>query len=528
MHAWALCSLFFHPKSAKLNSCVERMQRTFHEEFCIRPLLTKIPEFQKEFDAILDYYNRERPHRALGGLAPLEYLAMIQKEAASKSLMCVDRLLLFSRSATVLLGMEEAAVLSDERHNRKKRVLGSCSCKKIFLSFFTFEFSFLLFLMAGRFKADPRFSWAPVDLTLLFMFLSLLTGMFILLKVHKYNKIALLGVMLYLIFAGWVAISLQWAPSSPYALDKTLRISILVFWSYVGAALIIANDRVRVMRFYTLLVIFSLWFALEAWSTYLRAGLNGPTLETVLGGNYLGVGRSVGLGLIVLVVLLLFRQRTKGLGSALPLALGAAFFFATLLIIGGRGPFIAAVLSITFAILLTKRTSKIIVLFLIAIVAIFIAGNTLPLTTLYRLQTLIEEPFGGTSAHGRIQRIEGALQQVNDAPIFGKGVGSFYYYHGDSSLNRDYPHNIFLELASELGLIGILLFLSLVFLPITKLQRKILRRDPVCLIALLFVLNTFLNAMISGDLPDNRLLFAALGLLTGLDSPRNTRLAGDG
>ena len=69
------------PKSPKLNSHVERMQRTFRDEFYTRPLPSRVPELQRELDAYLDYYNRRRPHRALNGLAPLEYLAMMQEES---------------------------------------------------------------------------------------------------------------------------------------------------------------------------------------------------------------------------------------------------------------------------------------------------------------------------------------------------------------------------------------------------------------------------------------------------------------
>ena len=69
------------PKSPKLNGHVERMQRTFRDEFYTRPLPSRVPELQRELDAYLDYYNRRRPHRALNGLAPLEYLAMMQEES---------------------------------------------------------------------------------------------------------------------------------------------------------------------------------------------------------------------------------------------------------------------------------------------------------------------------------------------------------------------------------------------------------------------------------------------------------------
>ncbi|ADH63076.1 Integrase catalytic region [Allomeiothermus silvanus DSM 9946] len=69
------------PRSPKLNGHVERMQRTFKEEFYTRPLPTPLSELQAELDTYLDYYNRRRPHMALGGLAPLEFLAKMQEES---------------------------------------------------------------------------------------------------------------------------------------------------------------------------------------------------------------------------------------------------------------------------------------------------------------------------------------------------------------------------------------------------------------------------------------------------------------
>ena len=51
------------PKSPKLNGHVERMQRTFREEFYTRLPPSLIPELQRELDAYLDDCNRRRPHR---------------------------------------------------------------------------------------------------------------------------------------------------------------------------------------------------------------------------------------------------------------------------------------------------------------------------------------------------------------------------------------------------------------------------------------------------------------------------------
>ena len=56
------------------------MQRTFRDEFYTQPLPTRIPELQAELDTYLDHYNGRRPHMALGGLAPLEFLAKLKGE----------------------------------------------------------------------------------------------------------------------------------------------------------------------------------------------------------------------------------------------------------------------------------------------------------------------------------------------------------------------------------------------------------------------------------------------------------------
>lgn len=77
------------PRSPKLNGHVERMQRIFRDEFYTRPLPGGVRELKVELSSYLDYYNRLRPHMALGGLAPLEFLAKMQGGSLSQeSQMC--------------------------------------------------------------------------------------------------------------------------------------------------------------------------------------------------------------------------------------------------------------------------------------------------------------------------------------------------------------------------------------------------------------------------------------------------------
>ncbi len=78
-----------------------------------------------------------------------------------------------------------------------------------------------------------------------------------------------------------------------------------------------------------------------------------------------------------------------------------------------------------------------------------------------RLETLSSEDSSATS---RLEFWEAAISMANANPIFGVGPGNFsanfpqfqreFYFYSDS------PHNTFLELAAELGWVGVLFFLS--------------------------------------------------------------------
>jgi O-antigen ligase len=73
----------------------------------------------------------------------------------------------------------------------------------------------------------------------------------------------------------------------------------------------------------------------------------------------------------------------------------------------------------------------------------------------------------------------------------------------------------------EFGLIGLGLFAVLVLVAARRVDLRRLRDDPALMCAVMLCVNTFVNAMSSGDISDNRNLFAMLGLLT-MRSPRRT------
>ena len=63
------------PRSPKLNGCVERLQRTFAEEFYQRtPAELRVEPLGVALRAYESKYNVIRPHKSLGYLTPQEYL----------------------------------------------------------------------------------------------------------------------------------------------------------------------------------------------------------------------------------------------------------------------------------------------------------------------------------------------------------------------------------------------------------------------------------------------------------------------
>jgi O-antigen ligase len=116
----------------------------------------------------------------------------------------------------------------------------------------------------------------------------------------------------------------------------------------------------------------------------------------------------------------------------------------------------------------------------------------------------------------RLQGFEAARELFFGNPLIGIGTGGFEHYHF-----LGYPHNIFLELASELGVWGVLAFIVMilytVYLAINLLKRQEssaleLNMSKAFLAIFIFALT---NAQFSGDIPGNyELWFSVAGIWT--------------
>lgn len=389
-------------------------------------------------------------------------------------------------------------------------------------NFLSFELLFTLFLFAGQYKAAERFSWIPVDLTALLFAVTLIWGTVLLAKnrfTFKKSNLFLIGLVG--VFNLYILASLFWSPGYVYSSQKAFYISTLVFWSFFAPCAIISPSRLRLNRLFLSLVLLAAWFSVEAILFLLTHSSGG--FVTVLGSNYLGLSRILGIGSIITLVHLLYLNESVLL--RLILAILSATFIAILLVAGGRGPllslFIAGLsllplnfrFSVNLGFVLKRRLAYVFLMAAFAISLVFYQIATGKMTTTLSRLLVLFQPGGGNSASARIEYFMSSFHIWATNPLFGHGIGSWPVLFGDGDV-RNYPHNIVLEILSELGIIGLVLFTAIVAFALATLSHgRAIREDPMKITLLALFIYAFVNACISGDISDNRFLFTTIGCM---------------
>ncbi|MEH7475682.1 O-antigen ligase family protein, partial [Priestia megaterium] len=330
---------------------------------------------------------------------------------------------------------------------------------------------------------------------------------------------------LFLILFCCILLSNYYTLGSNYSLEKTLKFSTFTAWAFFGVYFLI-NDRKSLRNFLKSLALIALIMSL-----YTVLGLKESSgvesgFTSVAGDNYLGLGRSSGLGALIFISLYITtdsKKFVKILSICSVLIILTALFAS-----GSRMPLISFIIVFLTAFFISVKVRKGIVyirkgfsyfiaLLGLGIISILALASTgIFDTVIRRLSILFTETDGGTSAEGRLERYQTAYEAWINHPIFGTGVGSFPI-HFDGFDKVDYPHNIFLELLSELGLIGLLIFLLFILYPIYNVisnrKTKSVFLHSEILTSLFCFMFFFLNACTTGDINDNRLLFTFSSLV---------------
>lgn len=385
-------------------------------------------------------------------------------------------------------------------------------------SIFSKESIFVLFLFAGYFKES--ISFLPIDGTIFFFFISFLMVAFSILRKKSITVYSVKAVLIFTPLVILILISYWYTTSEIYALTKTGRFLLFTVWSFIGTLFII-DSKESLLKFLKSIIFFSIVMSLIAVFSFLRNFGSSSGFLTVLGSNYQHLGRASGIGSLFMITLYLYNTSTSKKQKSFILIFIAVSSFV-LAICGARMPLLAFFVAILILFKMSIRYKKgllfinkgiypLLVLSLILFgFGLFSLNSGALNTTINRFTVLLEEDGGGTSASGRIERYESALEMASYKPFFGYGIGSFPIFH-DYLDAANYPHNIFLEFLSELGVVGLLFF---IFLLLMSLRNGLRAENGVLkTTVILGFIYLFLNANISGDINDNKLMFTFLAIL---------------
>jgi O-antigen ligase len=396
----------------------------------------------------------------------------------------------------------------------------------------SFEAVFILFLISVNYKADPWFSWFPIDSTVVFFVLGVIMGLAIVWREGIYLP-GLTVVSVLMVFIVWVMLTDLWTPSVIYAHEKILKLATLNLWSVIAAAMIVANRPERVRRLLALILVLgtaAAIYAIARYSGFARydPGLDALSVNEVFSASFrlennLGQARFYGMGAVVAFAAWL---QTSPFGKR-GIALMAAFAICCygLLISGGRGPTLSTLLAMMLPLALGLRfadrrllASKALIASLALLVVLIVAlwqgaqDYAENLRTLQRLNTLFTQEEGGASAAGRLRFWRSFGHFWLEQPVFGNGVGSWPVLYFGLDIGR-YPHNLIVEVLVEFGLLGLLLLGAVGFAAASRISVRRLREDPVLMCVAMLCIVTFLAAMTSSDITGNRTVFAMFGLL---------------
>ncbi len=384
--------------------------------------------------------------------------------------------------------------------------------------------SFAIFIVIGSVKGNPYLASINdrVDLTLGAFAISLLFSFARLPKlVKRFQYRISLYLMIYLLLMLWIGFVFLFNENVDSALEKLQRVYVFTTWSLL-AGLIVIRSSIEIERFFRcffvcILVICALSIiniSTQGIGAHALLGIAGESSESyqtlgILGGagltlscSYLLMGRQLG-------------QRAK--------YVGAAVLFAVVAFLSGTRQAFLGFISGVIVFILTNLQSGFFTrrIWVVALSTIVISLGFLVIMNYihmdYRSSRASERMYRAmqgeniTSPGSRRAIWRESLDMCMERPLLGWGLESL---KTRNMMNVADPHNYFLELWQELGLIGLILGFFLQAIPVyTYLIYTRVSISPIWIIVGMFYAYNLSRAMVAGDLASNRFLFFSAGLV---------------
>jgi len=328
----------------------------------------------------------------------------------------------------------------------------------------------------------------------------------------------------------WLLCTSVYAPRVDWALEKGLRFALFGFTLFM-APLVMFKSKKEGMNFLKILIAVGFIGALVLVTQMLYLAATGSFVElttrlVLFTSNPIQTARFMSVCAVLMGIMMAFSEKRKFI-----FGLSMLVFVIAALSTGSRGPVLSLFVTlITLGIIVGGNLRKQVgILFLVGILVVVIALLTMPenLTARYNVfasSELVVTRKGlvvFSTISSRWTLWSNALELwIRDIPhfLFGSGAGGYAALFPWRDFR--YPHNLFLEILAEFGIIGLVFFLSHAVLAVINVVRHFRKRysQPEVL-WLGATLTVFFSAMFSGDINDNRLIWFFLsGLLAAIHS----------
>lgn len=395
-----------------------------------------------------------------------------------------------------------------------ENILGLC----VALSFFSGAVEVSLYVFLG----------VPPLLGPLFMVLAGVTGLITLFRISPRFPVlppVLIPLAFWSAFAVWAALGAIWSTSPGIVGGKLLlffgvTLAFLVFGICVGFAAAAFDSFERALFTIGLATAVAVFLFANRDISHFSIDQASQALMTFK-DSYQPVTLCISLAAMVALAHVLAGAH----GRKRTLAWGAAWLFLTagMLAGGGRGAAIGGALAqvtvFVFAMFVFRRergSSRLLGVLLIAPffgIAALSAGSLLQFRGIERLASIANST---TDKTGRDELWSAALKMADANPVFGAGFGSFQGSANNLQEAGHYPHNVFLELLAENGLIGFTLFLAALVTAVFATTRRA-GTIPFTHVAIWlgFLVCTLFQMNVTGTITGREFAFV-LGLSVGL------------
>jgi O-antigen ligase len=394
----------------------------------------------------------------------------------------------------------------------------------------SFEFAFVLFLYSNELKLMLRGFPFPVDETVLFGVLAVGAGAIVVYREGIYLRgVPVLAAAF--LFIAYATVTVSWTPSRILWKESLAYLYTFTLFSVLAGACIIANRRERAVRFFAFALGVALLMAAFGLGVYIRFGdfRRWAGWQDLEGRAYLAFGHTVVNGAGIAIAIAIFSRLGSVRQAAGALMFAACGFF--LLVGGGRGPFLGAVVAALVALATrppavgrgrielpyaTVAATAMFALF-VGYVGYLVAtgGST---TTLNRFARVFSDVESGNTRYlsgaDRLQYWQAAWAYFTSAPVFGHGLNSFsVMFRQGAERAGSHPHNIFLQILCEMGVVGLAFWLVFFWTAFRNASFRRLRRDPLMVCVVLFLITSSMSALFGRDIVGVRKFFFAVSLM---------------